>query len=284
MDDQCGNRSESQAAGSVDVMLMKWINRIVYALVVALGLMLVFNIVDSQVRSKVLQEQGLQAIAEGDFDRLLAVRFYHPTKLVDTMFSIDDATFEMYVYDAAYVRIVDQQFVVYGGITILFHQTSGTPLTEPFNIRYLAGDETVANHMGFQIVKLPMYSGVDPETLSALVKKDDLNSPLTAMTLMRNDAAIATIPVSIASTDLTVHQAIEDYIAVNGNVPKTSFDNVGVTPTMAIDTSLYVVFYAALYLIAVVIATYLFFVRKKRKLGRVQPTDGVLKDIHNIQR
>jgi hypothetical protein len=265
-------------------MLMKWINRIVYALVVAFGLMLVFNIVDSQVRSNVLQEEGLQAIADGDYDRLLAVRFYHQTKLVDTTFAIGDATFELYVYDAAYVREQAGVLQAYGGITLLFHQTGGTPLAEPFMIRYLAADESIALHMGFQVVKLPVYSGVDPETLSAVVLKDELDAPLTALELIKDETVLVTIPLSIEAADLTVHQALEDYIAVHGSVPKEAFDNVGVTPTVAIDTSLHVVFFAALYLIAVAIATYLFFVWKKQKLGRVKPTDGVLRDIQSIKR
>lgn len=265
-------------------MLMKWINRIVYALVVAFGLMLVFNIVDSQVRSNVLQEEGLEAIAAGDFDRLLAVRFYHTQKLVDTEFSIGDATFDLYVYDAAFVRSEDGTLVVYGGITVLFHQTGGTPLSEPFNLRYVSGDELVVRHMGFQVVKLPVYSGVDPETLSAVVLKDELDTPLTSLEVQSDETTLATIPLSIEASDLTVHQAVEDYITTHGSVPKEAFDSVGVTPTVAIDTSLHVVFFAALYLIAVAIATYLFFVWKKQKLGRVKPTDGVLKDIQSIKR
>jgi hypothetical protein len=265
-------------------MLMKWINRIVYAMVVAIGMMLVFNVVDSQVRSNVLQEQGLQAIADGDFDRMLAVRFYHQTKLVDTTFSIDDATFELFIYDAAFVRNENDTLVVYGGVTVLFHQTSGTPLSEPFHLRYRSGEELVANQMGFQVVKLPVYSGVHPETFSAVVPKADLDTPLTSLELEKNGVILATIPLSIAASDLTVHQAVAAYIAAHGSVPKVPFDMVGVTPTVAIDTSLHVVFFAALYLIAVTMATYLFFVKKKQKLGSVKPTEGILKDIQNIQR
>jgi hypothetical protein len=265
-------------------MMMKWINRIVYALIVALGMMLVFNIVDSQVRSNVLQEQGLQAIQDGDYDRLLAVRFYHTEKLVDTQFTIGDATFDLYLYDAAFVREEAGVLVVYGGITALFHQTGGKTLTEPFLIRYQAGEEALTLHMGFQVLKLPIYSGVDPETLSAVILKEDLNSPLTQFQLVKDETVLVSVPIDIESADLTVQQALSDYIDEHGTVPKEPFDQVGITPTVAIDTSLHVVFFAALYLIAVAITTYLFFVWKKQKLGRVKPTEGVLRDIEHISR
>jgi hypothetical protein len=263
---------------------MKWINRIVYALVVAFGMMLVFNIVDSQVRSNVLQEEGLKAIEAGDYDRLLAVRFYHTDKLIDTTFSIGDATFEMFLYDAAFVRDVDGTLVTTGGITVLFHQTGGLPFQEPFNLEYRSGSDILVTQMGFQVIDLPVYSGIDPLTLAAVVPASAFATPLTALAIVRADQTLVSIDMNIDSSDLTVHQAVAAYIAANGRVPKESFDQVGVTPTVAIDTSLHVVFFAALYLIAVAIATYLFFVWKKQKLGSAKPTEGILKDIQNIQR
>lgn len=265
-------------------MLMKWINRVVYALVVAFGMMLVFNVVDSQVRSNELQILGLQAIEDGDYDALLAVRFVHADKLVSTTFVVADATFELYIYDAAYVQEEGGELVVHSGITALFRQTGGTPLSEPFMIRYLSGEESVALQMGFQVLKLPVYSGVDPETLSAVILKEELDLPLTSFQLIREETVLVSVDINIANVDLTVADAVADFIENNGTVPKESFGIVKVTPTVAIDTSLHVVFFAALYLIAVAIGTYLFFVHKRQKMGRVRPTQGLRKDIESIKR
>lgn len=265
-------------------MLMKWINRVVYALVVAFGMMLVFNVVDSQVRSNELQILGLEAIEAGEYDSLLAVRFVHVDKLVSKAFSIADATFELYLYDAAFVREENGSLVVHSGITALIRQTGGTPLSEPFSIRYASGETAVALQMGFQILKLPVYSGVDPESLSAVVLKEDLPGPLTSFALIKDETVLVTIAIDVEASDLTVADAVADSIEANGTVPKESFGIVKVTPTVAIDTSLHVVFFAALYLIAVAIGTYLFFVYKRQKMGRVKPTQGVLKDIESIKR
>ncbi len=268
---------------------MKYLNRLLYAMVAALGILIVFNITDSTVKSKELTARAETALSENNYDYFVSVRFFQTEPIEDIVVSSGDATYHVLIYDAAYIRMVEEEFDIVDGFVWLMFQTSGTSIDPYFDIRYLNGTDLLKTQLGFQVFEFPVYSGMDQQSTATLVKKSDFVTAnpeafteITSIELWVGDEQRLTIPVSITIDDFTTKAAIADYIALNNDAPNASFGTVTMSPVIVIDSSGPAVRNILFYVALVAILTFVLFKAREKRLGRKTPTIGVQQDIEKL--
>ncbi|PKK92359.1 MAG: hypothetical protein CVV62_00735 [Tenericutes bacterium HGW-Tenericutes-7] len=267
-------------------IMIKYINRIIYSLLVALGLMLVFNLTDSYARTLYLEEEGTIALAEDNYEFFISVRFYNEVPVVDMEFTEGEQTFKLKIYETAYVQIIDDEYIVKDGLYVLMHQTAGADLTDFFTVRLISGTSVTKDYMGIKIFSLPLYSAIEEDTRAPIIKKelfeiDDVFQDITQIEIYQDTDLFKHISVSITNQDFTVKDDIEAYILANDQAPDASFDNVSMSPIISINTTPIVLRNIAIYSVVMIGLTVLFF-KAKKKLGRKQPTEGLMKDIERL--
>ncbi len=266
--------------------MIKYINRIIYALLAALGLMIVFNLTDSYARTLYLEEQGAIAIENNDYAYFISVRFYDEVPLVEETITVSDRTFDLMIYQAAYIQLVNETYVVHDGIYIMMHQTVGNSLNDFFTVRISSGTKITKDFMGVKIFSLPLYSVLDEDTQASLLKKsafesDSVFQTITNITIFQDNDELTQIPVNIEETQFTVKTDIIDYINLNGSAPDEAFGNVSMAPIIEIDTRPIVFRNIAIYIVFAIGVTVLIFTARKR-LGKKEPTIGVKQDIEKL--
>jgi len=267
--------------------MIKYINRIIYALLAALGLMLVFNLTDTYARTLFLEEQGAIAIENNDYAYFISVRFYDEVPLVEETITISDRSFDLMIYQAAYIQLVNETYVVHDGLYIMMHQIAGESLNDFFTVRISSGTEITKDFMGVKIFSLSMYSVLDEDTQASLLKKsvfesDSVFQTITNITIFQDNDELIQIPVDIEETQFTVKADIIDYIDFNGSAPDEAFGNVTMAPIIEIDTRPIVFRNIAIYIVFAIGVTVLIFTARKR-LGKKEPTIGVKQDIEKLE-
>lgn len=267
--------------------MIKYVNRIIYALLAALGLMIVYNLTDSYARTLYLEEHGQIALDNNDLSYFISVRFYDATPVYQETVNVGDISFDLFIYQGAYVQATETGYQVVDGLYVLMHQTSGASLTDFFTVRFSSGTAVTEDLMGVKIFKLPVYSAVEENSHAALIKKSlfEVNGTyqtITNLTIFQETDELVSIPLSIDASQYTVKAAIEDYMTShNGAVPDQAFGDVSMAPVIEIDTRSIVFRNIAIYIVFAGGITYWIF-RARKKLGKKEPTIGVKQDIEKL--
>lgn len=268
--------------------MIKYINRIIYSLLAALGLMIVFNLTDSYARTLYLETEGATALSENNYEYFISVRFYNDVPLIETTIQEGERSFDLMIYEVAYIALVDEQFIINDGLYLLMHQTAGDDLTDFFTVRISSGTTISEDYMGFKIFSLPLYSAITEDTQSSLIKKSLFESAgifqeITQIEIYQENDLFVTIPLSIKSTDFTVKSQIEDYITLNGEAPNAAFDHVSMAPIVHINTTPLVLRNIAIYAVIIITFTVVMFRVRNKRLGKKEPTIGVKQDIEKLE-
>lgn len=266
--------------------MIKYINRIIYSLLVALGLMIVFNLTDSYARTLYLEEEGAVALSQDNYEFFISVRFFNETPVVDMVLTEGERTFNLKIYETAYIQLIEEEYIVRDGLYVLMHQTQGEDLTDFFTVRLISGTTVTQDYMGIKIFSLPLYSVIEEDTRAAIIKKelfeiDDVFQDITKIEIYQENDLFAEVPVLIEETDFSVKTEIENYIALNSEAPSSSFGNVSYAPVIDINTIPIVLRNIAIYSVVMIGLTVLFF-KAKKKLGKKDPTSGLKKDIEKL--
>lgn len=266
--------------------MIKYINRIIYSLLVAIGLMLVFNLTDSYARTLYLEEEGAVALSEENYEFFISVRFYNEVPVVDMVINQGERTLNLKIYETAYVQLIEDEYSVTDGLYVLMHQTGGDDLTDFFTVRLMSGTSITQDYMGVKIFSLPLYSFIEEETRAPIIKKDlfevaGVFQDITKIEIYQENDLFTEIALSITESDFSVKSEIEAYILANGEVPNDSFGNVSMAPIIDINTLPLVLRNIGIYSVIMIGLTVLFF-RAKKKYGKKEPTIGVKKDIDRL--
>lgn len=268
--------------------MIKYINRIIYSLVLALGLMLVFNLTDTYARTLYLEEQGAIALEANNYEYFISVRFYNDVPVIETIIQEGERSFDLKIYEVSYISLVDDIYTINDGLYMLMHQTTGNDLTDFFTVKISAGTILSEDYMGFKVFSLPLYSAITEDTQSSLIKKDlfeidGVFQEITQIEIYQENDLFTTISLSITSSDFTVKTQIEDYISANGEAPKDAFSNVSMAPIIHIDTTSIVLRNIAIYSVIVIGLTILMFRIRNKRLGKKEPTIGLQQDIERLE-
>lgn len=264
---------------------MKIFSRIIYAICAAFGLLLVYSLTDSQIRSEYLQTEGEQALARFDYDYFVSVRYYNPEPLVDVELTKGENEFHIFAYEVAYISIVDSEYVVQDGIFFLMHQTKGSAFAEYSEVILETDSDLNVELLGFQVLDLPLFSAMDQESTSPLFKKsaflkeENYQNVTNILINLDNEDAYLETPVSIDWSQFFVKEELENYLSAFDKAPDQPFNGVALANVVTVDTSGPVIRNVAIYVAAVLVLTIVLLFVKKRRMGRMEPTPGLKNDL-----
>jgi hypothetical protein len=267
--------------------MIKYINRILYALIAALGLMFVYNLTVANVKTSYLKEQGQIELDAGNYEYFVSSRFYDETPIFEETITSFDSTYHVLVYEVAFVKLINEQYFVTDGLFFIMHQTDGTPIEGYFDVFFTTESDIEVQYLGFRVLDFPLYSALDQDTESNMVPrslfvKDGTYQNITGIRLSLGEEVILEIPLLITDAEYNVKFELETSITTNNEVPSEAFGNVSYAPVIIIDSKNQVMINLSIYIVAIILFTVGLFTYQKKRLGKKEPTEGVQKDVAKL--
>ncbi len=266
---------------------MKLVNRIMFGLIIAVGLMLVYTITDEYYRSREIMDIVGQKLEDQDYQDIISAAYYDETPVFEETIIQDDQEFLVLIYQAAHITDTTNGLLVLDGFQLLVAQKSGEMLPEYFDVFVSAQSDIEVSYTGFNMYNLGLYSVFDPDTQGSLFlrnyfEKDGANSSINQITFSKDDVIILDIEVDLSESLFTLKTPLENYIDLNDDVPKTDIQDVNYNSPIIIDIRDKVIRNVIIYLTAAFITYYLMFIRKRKTLGREKMSEGLKKDVDKL--
>lgn len=260
-------------------MIIKYINRILYAALAALGLMTVVLFADTIVRSNETYTLAHEAFENQQYEMFLPVRYYHQDLVHDFLHVEADRTLHIKVYE-----LIEQNGnILVEGFTIIILQTDGEALPHDFTAILQLANEDTLTAAGYQASGLPMYLVFVPSATTTFITRDLLTidgiyRTLVSMDISLNDNTKISISLSVDINDFRLKNLVEHL----ETLPTESTGSIGVTPTVIINTTSAILISTLIYIGIVAGITILIFKRRNKKMGKAQATIHLQKDIEKL--
>lgn len=272
-------------------MLIKYINRILFAMIAAIGLLLTYNFTDSAVRKDGIRKAATVALENEDLDFFVPFKYYNNQRLFDQIIEAEDHTLHIMVYEVVLVSrsVTSDEFVFRDGIFFLMEKIEGPSWGEYYSINVIASNNQQQEYLGFQLLDFPIFSAMNPDTAVQFIdrsqfKTGDIIMPITniEMYLEGMEDPYISIPVNFTNERFSVMEQVVNYYETNDELPEEPFGNVSISTRVEIDATRWVILALAIYLLIVGGLTAFIFTYKKKTLGRKKATIGVEKDIERL--
>ncbi len=270
-------------------MLWKVVNRITYALVIALGFMAVYALTDLSYRSVELRSLTETALAENNETFFISVRYYNEEPLYEEMIEIQESFYRIVFYETAYITVENDAHVVSDGFVVFLFKESGTTSLTPFTVSFYSEDDALITYEGYQFFDYPIYTIEHPQTKAKQISwvklkvEDQAVDTITKMTIMQGETLLGEVSLSLEQTDFQLKTHLESYLQANNVLPSESTETFSVQEPIVILTGGYVLRNGVIYIIFVFLLTYFFYRYRNNRLGRKQPTEGLQKDLAKIR-
>lgn len=267
---------------------MKIINRIIFGLIVAVGLMLVATITDEYFRSREIIKITEEKLAEEAYTDLISAAYFHETPVFEETIIQNDKEFLVLIYQAAHITSTNDGLVVLDGFQLLVIQKSGESLAEYFDVIVYADQDIEVVYGGFNLYNLNLYSVFDPDTQGSLFLenyyvKDDVFQTINKIVFDKDETIIFEIDVELTQDMLTISEHLETYIDTYNEAPNKEIEGVNYNEPLQISIRDKVVRNTIIYLVVVMVVYYLIFIRKPKTLGKDKATEGLKKDIDRLK-
>jgi hypothetical protein len=265
--------------------------RIVYGVVVALGLILTYNYTDSSIKTKYINEVGHEALADGAYETFVPNQFYNDQLLYDQTHVLEDMTLKVMLYEVVQIYFDKGELIINEGLFFLVHQLDGTPLDTYYSVNFITAKNTKVEFLGIRIASLPLYTAIISDTGSSYISrdafiKDDVYEVITKLEIgveMKTEPIVSTA-LNITNERYQLKQILSNYYDTNDQLPEAPVGVLHLAPVHIIDTTKQVLINMAIYMFAATIVTVFVFTFKKSKLGKKKPTPGLSKDLERIEK
>lgn len=270
------------------IMVLKYINRILYALGIALGLIFVYNLSDSYARTLELQKRGEEALDSEAYEAFMPTRYYNPTLLVDETVDESGVIYQVKIYEVAYIRLLNDELIVVDGLHVLMIQDEGVLQSEFFQVQWIQGDQMI-DYVGYRYFDLPVYSVMNAETATMFTRRDTFYDdqqtfePITGFQVYQNENVLFTLDFDISESDFVIKSELEAYLDLHEDAPSSAELHYALSPEVIIDTKPLVIRNLVIYVVIASLVTYVIFKYRNQRLGRKDPTEGLQKDIDRLQ-
>ncbi len=272
-------------------MVIKYVNRMIFAFLAALGLLMVYNFTDSAVRKSEIRKEAVIALENETLDFFVPFKYYNNHKLVDEVIETENHTLHIMVYEVVLVStsVTSNDYVFRDGLFFLMEMIEGPNWGEYYSVKLTASNNQQAEYLGFRLLDLPIYSAMNPDTAVQFMdrsqfKTGDSIMPITQVDLFLEgmDEPYVSIPVNFTNERFSVMNQVIEYYEAEGDLPTEPFNNVSISERLVINTSKWIYINTAIYLVVVGALTAFIFTYKKKTLGKKKSTIGVEKDIERL--
>lgn len=268
---------------------MKIVNRIIFGLIVAVGIMLVAQITDEYYRSRAIIEITEEKLSQHAYTDLISAAYYHETPVFEETILLDDKELLVLIYQAAHVTSSsNQELIVLDGFQLLIIQNEGDYFPDYYDVNVYAKQDIVVNYTGFNLYKLGVYSIFDPETKGSLILEnyyqvDGEFQTIEKLVFDKEGEVIFELEVELTKEMLTIAEPLETYIELNNEAPNKEIEGVNYNEPLELNFRDKLARNMVIYLVVVIIVYYLVFIRKPKTLGKDKATEGLQKDIEQLK-
>lgn len=271
-------------------MIMKFINGFIFTVAVLLGYMAVFSTTVSSITNHQVNKQGQIALDEDNYTHFIPTRYYHKTPLYTVKLSNETYDFDMIVYDSAYIlakKDADSDFEVIEGLSFVLIQKGQAIKNYQEVTLTLSSNKTIDFYLT-RISKLNVYYLVHKETSASFVKKaflmtEDIYDPIVNIQINQTDLSLDLDPLE--ESNFVLHNPLLAYVNTHKDGPSQETGVISVSPVFVVSTVGAVLLASSIYFFIVALFLVLYILYKRRKnLGRKQPTTGLEKDLERIRR
>ena len=273
------------------MMLIKYINRMIFAFLAALGLLMVYNFTDSTVRKQEIRKEAIIALENDTLDFFVPFKYFNNHKLIDQIVETENHTLHIMVYEVVLVStsVTSNDYVFKDGLFFLMEMIDGPSWGEYYSVKLTASNDEQAEYLGFRLLDLPIFSAMNPDTAVQFMDRSqfkigDSIMPITQVDLFLEgmDEPYVSIPVNFSDAHFSVMNQVIEYYESEGELPTEPFNNVSISQRLVIDTSKWIYINTGIYLVVIGALTAFIFTYKKKTLGRKKSTIGVQKDIERL--
>ncbi len=267
---------------------MKIVNRIIFGLIVAVGIMLIATITDEYYRSRAIIGITQEKLEQEAYTDLISAAYFHETPVYEDIVIQNNQEFLVLIYQAAHITYENNDLIVLDGFQLLMIQQDGNQLPEYFDVTVYADQDIEVGYTGFNLYNLGLYSIFNPETQGSLIlenyyRKDDIFQTIEKIVFDKEGETIFELNVSLTQDMLTIANALETYIEENNEAPSKEIEGVNYNEPLQISIRDKVTRNMVIYLVVVVILYYLIFIRKPKTLGKDKVTEGLKRDIDRLK-
>lgn len=273
------------------MMLIKYVNRMIFAFLAALGLLLVYNFTDSNVRKTEIKKEAIIALENNNLDFFVPFKYFNSTRLVDEIIETEDHTLHIMVYEVVLVstEVSSNQYVFRDGLFFLMKMIEGPNWGEYYSVRLTASNNRQREYLGFRLLDLPIFSAMNQDTAVQFMDRSQFKSgdsimPITKVDIFLEgiDEPYVSIPVNFTNERFSVLNQVVNYYDTEGELPNEPFGNVSISERLVINTSKWIYINTGIYLVLIGALTVFIFTYKKKYLGKKKSTIGVQKDIERL--
>ena len=269
---------------------MKVLYRIIYAIVIALGLYLTIDLTNSNVVSSYIDEHGKIALEDNNLEYFVSSRYYHLEPLKDEVISFDHYTFRVLVYNTANIRVVQNEKEIVEGFQIIMHLIDGPLFPIPFTGTVTTLDpEIEVAFVGMRLSSLPIYTFIAGQNLGIFYNMKDFMAEDETISILnldisRADQLLYQYPLDLSRDDFKLSALLQTYLNDHDNEsPTESFGDVGYAPVITINTRPIVIRNASIYVAIAFLVTIISFTVKRKTMGRRIASPGLKTDIQRLQ-
>jgi hypothetical protein len=267
---------------------MKIVNRIIYGLIVAVGLMLVATITDEYFRSREVLAITEETLENETYTDFISSAYFNETPVFEETLVIDNNEYLVLIYNAAHITESNAELLAIEGFQFLMVQKSGTHLPEFFDVKVKSGEDFEVIYTGFNLYNQGLYAIYHPDTQGSLIMRrqfteDGVFQDIDHIVFEKDGEVLLTLDIDLTEDMLKVGALLQSYVDTNDEVPTADIEGVHYKEPLVIDVQNFVIRNVVIYLVVVVIGYVLIFMRKKKTLGKDQATEGLKKDIEKLQ-
>ena len=269
-------------------MVWKYLNRLSFALLIAMGFMVVYMVTDASVRSNELTQLAEQAIQEGNDTFFISVRYFKETPIGQSDITINGSMFTMVLYETAFIAMVDEQPVIRDGFVFFLYQDSGDALPV-FQVRFLTNDQELLTYQGYQFFDFGIYTAQNETSRAQQITWDQLKiddiavNQISTIQIILPNQVIIEQSVLLERNDFTLKASLQAYHQENQTYPSESVDGINYQQPIVIHTSQAVLRNGIIYLVVVFLLTYFLYRYRNSRLGKAKPTEGLAKDLEKLR-
>ncbi len=263
---------------------MKYIKAILYTALMSIlfltGIIVVEGIVSAQQIDEIVQE----ALDADDYQIMLSGQYQKSEPIIVETALLDGLTVTIRGYET--MSVLDDVEVYY--LEFIVYATMGE--IDPFaDVSF----ELTNGEYAIKFLKLlnrELYLVVSESNDTRLMVSEIFTSPDTTLDELKltyevsGEETVLTIPLGLSNSDLTLSSEIETYKALNNNTyPIEDTDTIRLQVPIMLNTVRAVIITVIVELVLIIALTvYIYVIKPRRKLGKINPTKHLQKDIEKI--